>query len=63
MLTDVSEVRTASIIRAMSEPRKIITGYIGVQVDFPDQWGMRDDRLVRGRFIVEERERYCVRVR
>jgi precorrin-4 methylase len=31
MLTDVSEVRTASVIRAMSEPRARIAGYIGVQ--------------------------------
>jgi hypothetical protein len=59
MLTYVSEVRTASIIRALSEPRKRITGYIGVQVDCPDQWEMGDDRLVRGRFIVEEREVLC----
>jgi hypothetical protein len=48
MLTDVSEVDTASIIRTMSEPRVSIAGYIGVQVHWADQWGTADDRWGNG---------------
>jgi hypothetical protein len=59
MLTDVSEVCTASIIRAINEPREGI-GYIGVQVDWADQWEMGDDRRGNGpigeRSKVEKRE-------
>jgi hypothetical protein len=67
MLTDVSEVCTASIIRAVSEPRERI-GYIGVQVDWADQWEMGDDRRGNGSMadrgaVQSRRERYSVRVR
>jgi hypothetical protein len=68
MSTDVSEVRAASIIRAISEPSARGSRLYKSPEDWVDQSGMRDDRLgigpVAGGWAVQsrrERERDIVR--